>query len=692
MAKPKVTPHQLTLQQAVIGDIYGHLEQELFEMFVDRLKSKGVNDLDETHVLQWQLEKLNELHLVNIDTIKAVAKTTGIAKKQLEDLITKAGYDVASDEYKRIGDAIGYEKSPNNVVEQALDGYLKQTFLSLDNNVNQTLITTNLGQGTATKTFQNIVRDIASEVITGIKTPERALQDTIYKWRQSGIPSGFVDKGGHKWSIDTYVRTVIDTTSARAFQAVRDEAANDYGIDTFVMSAHPASRAACAPIQGRTVTTRPQSFDDSQTGEHFEALAAHGYGKPGGTFGINCHHIKWAYIPGVNENTQPQYDPQEAIAKGNIQQQQRALERRVRQYKNELALAQKMGDQKGIDHYSQLIRDNQSALRQLIKQHDFLSRDYSREQVYSSNVTQQKPVKREPNKTEFKSAVKDSDITNAFEKTNIKEAFGDEYYSQFKSSISNLKDEQLRKLYANYGQDLDFANVSKTGGSYASTSTVHLNNSAFEGSDISEPMETVYHEIGHAIDSASMNDVFGKQLIPTGRQIKRRLAGKMYKFDEQASHLSADPAIDLGKTIKQDLFDYINHGEAKSPMQIGKKPRKKAEKAIWMEEDSKSWEGVEKIRQFIRDTKPTALENLRKYSNVSDMIEGTSYDVFDYPWNAGHGSKYWKDYGKEETEFFAEYTSSRAANPASLALIKEIFPNATKICDSLIDKMVEAKK
>ena len=381
-AKPKVTPHQLTQQQAAIGDIYGHLEQELFEMFVDRLKAKGVNDLDETHVMQWQLEKLNDLHLVNQDTTKAVVKATGIAQKQLEELITKAGYDVASDEYKRIGDAIGHRKEPSNLTKQLLDGYLKQTFLGLDNNVNQTLITTNLGESAATQTFQGIVKDIAAEVVTGIKAPERAMQDTIYKWRQAGIPSGFVDKGGHKWSIDTYARTVIDTTSARAFQAVRDEAANDYGIDTFVMSAHPASRAACAPIQGRTVTTRLHSFDDPQTGEHFEALVAHGYGTPGGTFGINCHHIKWAYISGVNENTQPQYDPQEAIAKGNIQQQQRALERRVRSYKNELALAQKMGDQKGIAHYSQLIRDNQSALRQLVRQHDFLSRDYAREKYY----------------------------------------------------------------------------------------------------------------------------------------------------------------------------------------------------------------------------------------------------------------------------------------------------------------------
>lgn len=671
-------------------DIYSKLEQDIYARIIQTLKTTKFDTVDSKNVLRWQVEQLAKMGVLNKQVIALVAKYTGQSKQSIEQLVHDNGLQIVNEIDDTLSQQLHKKIVVDDEIRDTINSLQNQTWKDLDNTVNQSLLSTNYNENGAMRAYQGIIKQTTMETVVGLKTHDRALRDSVYKWVDAGIKSNLVDKGGHNWSLEGYARTVINTTAHRTFNNLRLKRMQDFGTTLAVMSSHPASREACAPIQGHVVNLTEPGSDTFNP--KYDSIYNHGYGTPAGTQGINCSHELYPFIDGVNTNNQPQYDPQTAIANGDIQAKQRGYERAIRQSKKKLAAAQKLGDDVGVSHYKSLISSQQKSLRELVKGHDFLHRDYSREQVYSSNITQPKSVTQEPNKTEFKSSVKDSDIINAFDKANIKENFGDEYYKQFKSSISSLKDEQLRKLYANYGQDLEFENVSKTGGNYASTSTVHLSNSAFEGNKISEPMETVYHEIGHAIDSTSMNDVFGKQLIPTGRQIKQRLAGKTYKFDEQASHLSGDPSVDLGKTIKQDLFDYINHGEAKSPMQMGKKPRKKAEKAIWMEEDSKSWEGIEKIRQFIRDTKPTALENLKKYSNVSDMIEGTGYDVFDHPWNVGHGSKYWKDYGKEETEFFAEYTSSRAANPASLALIKEIFPNAAKICDSLIDTMLEAKK
>ncbi|WP_316242684.1 phage minor capsid protein [Lactiplantibacillus plantarum] len=671
-------------------DIYSKLEQDIYARIIDTLKTTKFDTVDSKNVLRWQVEQLAKMGVLNKQVIALVAKCTGESQQAITKLVHDNGFQIVNEIDATLSQQLQKKIVVDDEIRDTINSLQNQTWKDLDNTVNQSLLSTNYNENGAMRAYQGIIKQTTMETVVGLKTHDRALRDNVYKWVDAGIKSNLVDKGGHNWSLEGYVRTVINTTAHRTFNNLRLKRMQDFGTTLAVTSSHPAAREACAYIQGHVVNLTEPGSDTYNA--KYDSIYNHGYGTPAGTQGINCSHTLYPFIDGVNTNKQPQYDPQTAIAKGDIQAKQRGYERAIRQSKKKLAAAHKLGDDVGVSRYKSLISNQQKSLRELVNDHDFLHRDYSREQVYSSKITQPKPVTQEPNKTEFKSSVKDSDITNAFEKTNIKEAFGDEYYKQFKSSISSLKDEQLRKLYANYGQDLEFENVSKTGGNYASTSTVHLSNSAFEGNKISEPMETVYHEIGHAIDSTSMNDVFGKQLIPTGRQIKQRLAGKTYKFDEQASHLSGNPAINLGTAIKQDLFDYINHGEAKSPMQMGKKPRKKAEKAIWMEEDSKSWEGVEKIRQFIRDTKPTALENMRKYSNVSDMIEGTGYDAFDHPWNTGHGSKYWKDYGKQETEFFAEYTSSRAANPASLALIKEIFPNAAKICDSLIDTMVEAKK
>ncbi|MEO2721949.1 phage minor capsid protein, partial [Enterococcus faecium] len=107
-----------------------------------------------------------------------------------------------------------------------------------------------------------------------------------------------------------------------------------------------------------------------------------GYGTPGGTFGINCTHIKWPYIPGVNTNNQPQYDRQESVSNGKIQQKQRALERRVREEKRKLELAKELGDEQGILKYKLSVRKYQSAVKKIVNDNNFLGRDYAREKIY----------------------------------------------------------------------------------------------------------------------------------------------------------------------------------------------------------------------------------------------------------------------------------------------------------------------
>lgn len=680
-----ITPDSMSKDAQRITDLYAQLERQMFILIIDKLKDKSLGDVDSSNVLQWKQHQLNQLNDVVNEAVKIVSGKNPQIEAELKHLIKENGQQIVSDIDNTLQKQTHKTVPVSQEVTDMIDSYLESAFTSFNKNINSTLLSRNVGDNATGKVYHDIINKATAQTITGLKTHEQAVNDAIYKWVEAGLPSALTNRAGNNIPIDSYARTVVNTSAHQAFNNLRLKRMEDYGTKLALMSSHAASRPACAPIQGQVVNLVPES--DPRYDREYDSIYNHDYGKPGGVEGINCSHILFPYHKGWNTNNQPQYDPEEAIKNGEIQQKQRGYERNVRKYKKLLATAEKLKDTDGIQHYKGLIAGNQKRLRGLVKKHGFLYRDYSREKVYSS-----KPFTQKLNKTKLKPSVKDSDIINAFEKTNIKEAFGEEKYSQFKNSISSLKDEQLRKLYANYGQDLRFANVSSSNNSFARENEVHLSNSAFEGTKISEPMQTVYHEIGHAIDSTSMNDVYGKQLMPTGNQVKKRFGGKMYKIDELSGHLSGDPKINLGNTIKQDLFDYINHGEAKSPIQMGKKPRKKAEKAIWLEEDSKSLEGVEKIRQFVHDTKPTAWKNMRKYGDTSDIIEGTGYDLFDFPWGAGHGSKYWKNYGTAETEFFAEYTSARATNPASLALIKEIFPNAAKICDSLIDKMVEAKK
>ena len=272
--------------------------------------------------------------------------------------------------------------------------------------------------------------------------------------------------------------------------------------------------------------------------------------------------------------------------------------------------------------------------------------------------------------------------------TAMEDGVGAKNADHFTKFLASMNDPQLRKLYAKYGKDLEF-NKLKNGRAYARGITVQLEQASFDGDSISTPMQTVFHELGHAIDAQSLYQREGNALAYTGNVFKKRMYGSTIQVEESYSHTSGDPAYKLGSTIREDLWQWATKGEYTSPDALGKKPRKKVEKEAWLVKERSMYSGLTELRERVHDAKPTAIANRRAYSDASDVIEATGYSGYTYPWGAGHGSSYWKTYGKQETEFFAEYTSARAASPESLKVIREMFPNACKVCDNMIDDMLK---
>lgn len=221
--------------------------------------------------------------------------------------------------------------------------------------------------------------------ISGLLTHEDAVQAAIYRAIDRGLPTKLVDKAGHNWSLDGYIAMVINTTVNRTYNSIRLQRMKDFDIHLAVMSSHPNSRPACAYIQGHVVNLVP--LDSPDFNPHYDSIYNHDYGKPSGTLGINCRHILFPYVPGVNENHQPQYDPEEAIKNGKLVQQQRARERAIRDAKRRLKAAEKLGDENKINQAKTLIRARQAKLREFIKETNagkeipILVRDYTREKV-----------------------------------------------------------------------------------------------------------------------------------------------------------------------------------------------------------------------------------------------------------------------------------------------------------------------
>lgn len=377
-----ITPEKMQKTANSIINIYSELEDRIFTIIIKALKQSRFENVEKEDVLLWQAKQLSKMGVLNENVIDLLASYTGETQEAIEQLIKGNGVKIV-DEIDRELERMVHKSIPvSDDVNKILDSLVHQTFQDLNNNVNQTLITTNFNENAVMRAYQAILKQSTLESMTGLKTHEKAIRDNVYKMVDMGIKSGFVDKAGREWSMEAYSRTVIQSTSHRTFNDLRLKRMEDFDCVTALMSSHPSARKACATIQGDWVLVVPKNKAPDEF-KHLPSIYDHGYGDPDGTQGINCKHILYPGRPDINTNNQPQYDADEAQENAEIQQKQRKLERDIRYQKKRMNAALELEDPKTVQMCKQVIANKQKQLRELINEHEFLVRDYSREQVQS---------------------------------------------------------------------------------------------------------------------------------------------------------------------------------------------------------------------------------------------------------------------------------------------------------------------
>ena len=320
-----LTLAQLEQEGDKVADLYAELQQQMFLMMIDATDKQRDLLQDRKNVALWRLRCLANMRALTADVVKAVAQTPHVAFSKLQQLIQDNGMQVADDINSELTTLLNKHVDISSSVRAIISSYLHQTFMDLNNNVNQTLLSTNYHDNAALQCYQDIINKTVLESETGLKTPQQALRDNIYQWGMNGIKTSLIDKGGHRWSLEGYTRTVLNTTVHRVYNDVRMQSMKDFGSTLAVMSSHAAARPACAPIQGQVINIVPPSADGFN--DKYDSIYNHGYGTPAGTLGINCKHILFPYLDGVTHNYQKQYDPDTAVKNAAIVAKQRQLER-----------------------------------------------------------------------------------------------------------------------------------------------------------------------------------------------------------------------------------------------------------------------------------------------------------------------------------------------------------------------------
>ena len=202
---------------------------------------------------------------------------------------------------------------------------------------------------TKISTTQGILNTATGEIITGVESFNKIQRDAVRRMVDNGL-TGFIDHGGHHWSPEAYVAMDMRTTMTNTGRESVWEQSEEVGVELYQVSWHDGARPLCYPWQGKVISRNGwrgevTDGDGNTVTVHAEdEIESFKYG--GGLFGVNCGHYPIPFIAGFSRIRPPRQDEEENAKEYAESQQQRALERKLREEKRELEVMKAQGASK----------------------------------------------------------------------------------------------------------------------------------------------------------------------------------------------------------------------------------------------------------------------------------------------------------------------------------------------------------
>ena len=367
---------------------------------------------------RWRLQKLSELSAVTDETMEIIAANTGrnaeIIKKTFreafgigiadtEKVLQAAAKAGVIDSAPSIDDSlamqrllqayIGQAEETTNLVNTVMLNSTMQRYLwCVDDVTRIEALQSAKGVDALTEQLnytQGVLNVSSGQVVTGIESRQAAVRQAIEALADKGI-TGWIDKGGHQWTAEAYINMDIRTTAHNVAIEAQKQRSAEYGVSTFQISTHAAARPLCAPYQGWIC-----SWDNVGGVVHDlygKEYQVHGinetsYGEAAGIFGINCGHFPETFVDGYSipryEELTPEQEKQNAIDYAESQQQ-REIEREIRQAKTEALAMQAAGEKEGFEQASLKVKKTQAEYRDFCEKTGRTPRN-DRTQVYGYN-------------------------------------------------------------------------------------------------------------------------------------------------------------------------------------------------------------------------------------------------------------------------------------------------------------------
>lgn len=347
-----MSPDELEQLPKPIERILTIMELTVMNEMVERITNAAII----TPLIDWTLGRLIAIG----ESKSKIKKIIGEALQDIDLQIDKIYEQAARSDYvtnKNIYQAAGVDYIPyteNKWLQQVVEAVKAQTKDSLrpmENITKTTGFNVKMGKETVftplSEYLERTLDDAIIKIISGVKTHSQAINGVIDEMTSSGLRT--VDyASGRSDRVEVAARRAVMTGVAQLTDKVNEKNAEELDTDYWEVEWHMGARNT------GTGFLNHQSWQ-GKVYSSAEMRTVCGLGEMLGFAGINCYHIRYAFIPGISkrkytdewleeqnrkENTKKIFNGKEYDTYSALQYQRR-LERTIRKQKQDIKLLEK---------------------------------------------------------------------------------------------------------------------------------------------------------------------------------------------------------------------------------------------------------------------------------------------------------------------------------------------------------------
>ena len=332
------------------SDVLISYEQELEDWILQDIAMRLLKAEAMAGTTDMELYKLRQLGLHQNEIVKRLSaltqKSTAEIRRLLQDAVLTS-WDDDKSTLSRLGiDAVSPLENP--VVMELLDAEFKKTLGEVNNLTRSTMMQSQ-------RDLMNMLNEAEMRVAAGVQSYSAAVCDILDQYGRTGVMIDYPT--GTRRTLEAAVRMCVVTSMNQTAAQITNHYIAEHNVEYVLVSAHLGARtqgkgqpylAGHDNWQGRCYKISGSEPDAPNLAEMTGYDIVNGTGhvlNPLGLHGYNCRHShkpwnKSLRNPYLDENGNLKIDSEENRKVYELQQQQRAMERAIRQTKRQLLVKQ----------------------------------------------------------------------------------------------------------------------------------------------------------------------------------------------------------------------------------------------------------------------------------------------------------------------------------------------------------------